>query len=242
MMDSELTFHSAWYCPFAQRTWAALEYLDVPYVYKETDPYHKTDCWLWLSRETGQVPVLQLQSAGQTEMRVPGSLRTLDFLDEISNQRRNLYPDNSQDRADARFWLDHLSTQIVPYFYRFLKAEAGSEAAEIAKTTMVAGLEAITKAMTTSGPYFLGAEPDVVDFALAPFAARIELLLSHYKGFRLPKAGAVWDRYWIWSQAIQTHPVFLATMPDPETYKARLLEFYLPYSRGDGQKDVTEVA
>ena len=36
-------------------------------------------------------------------------------------------------------------------------------------------------------------------------------------------------------------PSVLNTMPDPETYFERLTEFYLPYSQGGGQEDVTKI-
>jgi glutathione S-transferase len=97
-------------------------------------------------------------------------------------------------------------------------------------------------AMSSHGPYFTGDTPTVVDFALAPFALRIELLLKHYKDFVLPKTGDPWARYATWWAAIKAHPAFLNTMPEPETYDARLIEFYLPYSKGGGQKDVTNLA
>jgi len=93
-----------------------------------------------------------------------------------------------------------------------------------------------------TGPYFFGDEPGVVDFAFAPFALRIEMLLSHYKGFRVPRSGEGWPRYHDWLQAMKPHPSFIATMPQPETYEARLIEFYLPYNLGGGQKDVTKAA
>jgi len=59
-MSGPVNFYAAWYCPFAQRAWAALEYLEIPYAYQETDPYDKSKRWLEVSRGTGQVPVLEI--------------------------------------------------------------------------------------------------------------------------------------------------------------------------------------
>jgi len=239
-MSREITFYSAWYCPFAQRTWAALEHLELAYDYRETDPYHKSDRWHQLSRQTGQVPVLSVQNPNQSEMLIPGSLRSLDYLDEARGGIGGLFPKDASERAEARYWLDYQGAKIIPKFYRFLKGEPESAAADTAKATMMAGLTAITKAMSETGPYFFGSQPGVVDFALAPFAHRIELLLPHYKDFLLPRSEADWPRFHNWSRAIQAHPAFTATMPERESYNSRLLEFYLPYSQGGGQKDVTE--
>jgi glutathione S-transferase len=38
-----MKLYSAWYCPFAQRTWTALLYKGVQFEYVEIDPYDKTE-------------------------------------------------------------------------------------------------------------------------------------------------------------------------------------------------------
>ena len=237
-MSGDITFYSAWYCPFAQRAWIALEHLGLPYTYVETDPYHKSSHWMLVSRDTGQVPVLQVDIPFQSPSQIPGSLRILEYLDDA---RGGLFPESALDRVEARFWLGHQGANIVPQFYRFLKAQTASDA-EKAKADMLAGLATFTGAMSETGPFFFGPAPGVVDFALAPFAYRIETLLPHYKDFQLPRRGAGWPRYWKWSQAVQGLASFHATMPRRDSYDARLLAFYRPYSLGGGQKDVTEAA
>ena len=241
-MADKITLYSAWYCPFAQRTWATLEYLGLPYVYVETDPYDKTDHWLEISRGTGQVPVLEIQIPDQATTRIPDSLRTLEYLDDAHSTGGTLYGTSTVERAETRFWLDQQSKEIIPYFYQFLKAGNGSAAADQARERMVAGLETFAQALSPSGPFFFGNQPGALDFAFAPFAYRIELLLAHYKGFELPRSGEIWPRYQAWLQAMKTHSSFTATMPQSENYETQLLEFYLPYSQGGGQKDVTQAA
>jgi len=241
-MSNTINFYSAWYCPFAQRTWAALEYLGIPYEYKETDPYDKTEQWLQISRGRGQVPVLQVTKGDRTEALIPDSIRTIEYLDEIADAGLILFPDDAIARSEVRFWLDHQGREIVPQLYRFLKAENGSAAAYEAKAALIAGLKALTKAMSSTGPYFFRDGPGVIDFTLAPFALRIEILLSHYKEFNFEALGDAWPRVEAWFKAVKSHPAFIATIPEPETYEARLIEFYLPYSQGGGQKDVTLAA
>lgn len=106
---------------------------------------------------------------------------------------------------------------------------------------MLAGLRALAEAMTPEGTYFWGDRPGVIDLAFAPFALRIDALLCHYKAFRLPQSGGAWARYETWWRAMKSYAPFTRTMPNRDTYDARLLEFYLPYSQGRGQQDVTEV-
>jgi glutathione S-transferase len=241
-MPEQITFFSAWYCPFAQRTWATLEHLGIPYDYLEVDPYHKSPEWLEISRGTGQVPVLEVRNIGERLARFPDSLRTMEYLSDTQTIDHQLLPSDAIDRARARFWLDHQGNAILPFFYRFLKASTGSENANEARDQMLSGLLKLIQGMDQTGPYFMGRKPGMVDFAFAPFALRIEHLLSHYRKFSLPTEGAAWERYHIWFQAISTHPAFQKTMPDHDTYLARLTEFYLPYSLGGGQDDVTKIA
>ena len=80
-----------------------------------------------------------------------------------------------------------------------------------------------------------------MDIALAPFALRIDLLLAFYREFELPVEGEIWLRYQRWYASILEQPAFNATAYDQPDYRNRLVEFYLPYSQGEGQKDVTQV-
>jgi glutathione S-transferase len=242
MMMEELTFYSSWYCPFAQRAWAVLEHLGIPYVYEETDPYDKSESWLKLSRGTGQVPVLKYRNYEGAETRIPDSLRTMEFLYEMQHSTKVFFPASVTAKAEARFWLDQQGRTIIPYFYQFLKAESNSQNLEDAKNKMIVGLDEFTQGMSNTEPFFFSDQPGIVDFAFAPFALRIEILLSHYKGFQLSDSGEFAHRYTTWWNAMKSVPAFVRTMPQRDTYETRLLKFYLPYSIGGGQEDVTQVA
>jgi glutathione S-transferase len=242
MTSPHINLHSAWYCPFAQRTWIALEYLGIPYSYEETDPYNKTEAWMETSRGTGQVPVLGVTDNEGVLTRIPDSLRTLEYLEDINTGDKSLYPADPAQRADARFWLGHQGQHIIPALYRFLKAQPGSAVADLERNNLMKGIETLAEAMSPAGPYFFGDTPGIVDIALVPFIYRIELLLSHFKDFHLPTTGKNWSRFAIWWKAIKSHKSVLATMPDPDTYTERLRDFYIPYSLGGGQEDVTKAA
>ncbi len=78
--------------------------------------------------------------------------------------------------------------------------------------------------------------------ALFPFAYRIQLLLAYYKNFEVPKEGQTWQRYDRWYNAMLKLPVFLESIENTEDYDDRLIQFYLPYSLGGGQADVTALS
>ncbi|MBT3013543.1 MAG: hypothetical protein KUF77_18595 [Candidatus Thiodiazotropha sp. (ex Lucina aurantia)] len=56
----------------------------------------------------------------------------------------------------------------------------------------------------------------------------------------LPTTGSLWSRYSYWYESMLETSSFRATSTDHDIYRQRLIEFYLPYSLGQGQKDVTE--
>ena len=238
-MMTRLKLYSAWYCPFAQRAWMALLHKGVEFEYVEIDPYIKTPEWMENSRGTGQVPVLIENPGMESEIIIPGSTRALEFIDaRFSSNGPLLFPTRPVAQADAKFWIDYQGGNIIPHFYRFLKAELTSEAADRAKHQLEHGMEIFTNAMVQNGPYFSGSEVNAVDIAFAPFALRIELLLSRYKQYALPREGPHWQRYHRWLNAMSSFGPLIDSMAGVSDYNEQLINFYLPYSKGGGQKDV----
>ena len=231
-----LTLYSAWYCPFAQRTWAALEHVKRPYTYVEIDPYDKTKFWLDVSRGLGQVPVITVENPDKAALNIPDSTRTLEYLEDTDRSGTLFSPDPDQ-RAEPRYWIDFQGREIIPHFYQFLRAERDSENAAQAKGRMISGLSIFAGAMSTKGDFCSGSGPDAVDFTFAPFALRIALLLPHYKGFHLPNDTPVWAHYNRWWLKIQANSALVKTMDQGDTYAEDLTKFYLPYASGGGQKD-----
>lgn len=231
-----LSLYSAWYCPFAQRTWIALEHIERPYTYIEIDPYNKTKIWMEVSRGLGQVPVIAAKHSQKTVINIPDSTRTLEYLEDIekSGALFSLEPDH---RAEQLYWIDFQGRKIIPHFYQFLRSTQNSDSEVEAKEKLILGLSTFTQAMSDEGGFFNGSRPSAVDFSLAPFALRIELLLSHYKDFTLPTDGIVWARYQRWWVKMQTNTAFSKTMGRGDAYNKKLIDFYLTYAQGGGQKD-----
>jgi glutathione S-transferase len=230
-----MKLYSAWYCPFAQRTWMSLLHKGVEFDYVETDPYDKTEQWLETSRQTGMVPVLEPTKS----KTVPGSIRTIEYLDHAFPNTPRLYSTDAEGKAEQKFWIDFIGEHITPYFYRFLKSQKADRFQKESKSRLVNGLSKITQAMSDEGPYFNGNTVSAVDIALFPFAYRIQLLLAYYKSFELPKQGQIWQRYDRWYSEMLKLPSFQNSIDNPQDYDDRLIEFYQPYSLGGGQADVT---
>lgn len=240
---TRLKLYSAWYCPFAQRAWVALLYKGAAFDYVEIDPYLKTPEWMANSRGTGQVPVLVEGAKTENETIIPGSTRVLEYIDtRLSSVGPLLFPTSPDALADAKFWIDYQGEHIIPYFYRFLKAAPTSDTADLAKRQLEHGLEVFSNSMAAEGSFFSGNEVNAVDIAFAPFALRIELLLKRYKQYILPQHGASWVRYHQWWNAMSSFKPLIDSTLGVSDYKEQLINFYLPYSKGGGQKDVTQTA
>ena len=237
-----LEFYSAWYCPFAQRAWMALLHKGLDFEYIEVDPYRESTWWLSISRNRAKVPVI-VSPAGNTNVRttVIDSSRILEYLEDLVPDPNPLYPGDANARAELRFWVDHIDERIIPYLYRFLEAHEPGEYRDDSRKALLEGLGELADAMSPDGPYFSGAALTAVDILLVPFAYRIDALLGHYRDFALPTSGKTWPRYQRWYENMRNTPLFQRTLTDPDHYRQRLIEHYLPYSQGKGQQDITDI-
>jgi glutathione S-transferase len=228
-----MKLYNAWYCPFAQRAWMALTYKEIDFELVEVDPYDATDWWLRVSRGAGLVPVVVQPNEDGSETTIIESNRILEYLQDYYPQRPALFSDSPNQRAEQKYWMDHVSNKITPYIYQFLKTPQAGEQRDEARDKLLEGLTAYSKAMSSEGPYFNGELLSAVDIAMLPFAYRIDVLLGYYRKFTLPDVGETWQRYQRWYQAVLTHPAFRATAFDHDDYQKRLIEHYLPYSSGE---------
>jgi len=237
-----MKFYNAWYCPFAQRAWMALVHKGIDFEYFEVDPYNSTDWWIKVSRGAELVPVLvQGNSNGIGETTIVESNRILEYLEDYLPDTNPIFAGDPLERAEQKYWMDHIGNKITPFLYRFLKASEAGEHRDESRGSLLEGLTTLVQAMDPSGLYFSGDRVSAVDIALIPFAYRIDVLLGAYREFELPQEGEVWQRYQRWYQAMLANPAFKTTAVNQEDYEQRLIEHYLPYSLGEGQVDVTRM-
>jgi len=239
--EAPLKSYSAWYCPFAQRAWMALLHKGLAFEYIEVDPYLESQWWLDISRKRAKVPVIVAFSEKATgPTTVIDSTRIIEYLDDLVPDSNPLFPGDPNGKAELRFWIDHVNERVVPYIYRYLEADQPGEYQDASRTALVEGIRELNEAMSPSGPFFRGTALTAIDLVLIPFAYRIDALLGHYRDFSLSTTRATWSRYHHWHESMCGTTIFQGTLTDPENYRQRLIEHYLPYSQGKGQQDVTE--
>lgn len=78
---------------------------------------------------------------------------------------------------------------------------------------------------TTTGPFFLGAQPSLVDFVIAPWILRLWVFDTFKEGgLGMPAAGEggadepLWARLRMWREAVETRPSVRGTMSEREHY------------------------
>jgi glutathione S-transferase len=241
-MKDKIKLYSAWYCPFAQRALITLLHKGIEFQLIETDPYDKTPEWMNVSAGSGQVPVIEYDSGNSTKKTLINSLSIMAFIDGYYvEEDKIIFSNNPIKINEEKFWMEYASNNIIPYFYRYLKADKPGKLRYDAMTQMLTGINNFTKNMAIEGPFFSGKKFGAVDIAFAPFAYRINLLLGYYRNFNLSDKSDDWFRYKQWYEAVIAQPSFIKSIFEQKDYESRLIDFYLPYSLGGGQTDVTDI-
>lgn len=241
----EVELLSAWFCPFAQRAWIAMEYkyhgkyklTNAMEVAEDGISYVKTKKLLD-SNPNGMVPVVidrrEQPSCGDPVI-VYESLICVEYIDECcvgdDSVVNKLLPGPASQRARCRMWADFCSKKIIAPFYRLLMKKTDDER-QTAKEEILAGLK--TFGTECKGPFFLGDTFGLVDISLAPWLVGGRLkVLEHYRHFSIPNTSD-YAKFHEWSEAVEHHPSFAATVCDVE----RLIGSYKRYADGTAKSQV----
>jgi len=170
---------SAGTCPFAQRTRMVLLEKRVDFSLTEIDLDAKPDWFLEIS-PYAKVPVIRHGGTIVWESAVIN-----EYLEEVYPEPA-LLPRDPVRRAQARIWIDFANTRMVPHVYKLMlrQDEEGQALHRRRLTEAVLAMEQGLRDLS-SGPYWLGAEPSLVDFTFFPHVQRF-VALEHYRGFTIP--------------------------------------------------------
>ena len=222
-----LKLYGGWFCPFVQRTWITLVEKSIPHQYIEINPYNKDPDFLAMNPR-GLVPTLAVPVGvkGREQKPLYESGVVCEYLDEafpeVDKYGVRLLPEDAYERARARLWIDHISSKIVPAFYKLLqhtpdKAYSLDQAREELHTR----IRVFAQEMDPQGPFFSGEQFGLVDIMLAPWAKRL-WLIDHYKdgGVGIPKDGGdeTWARWRRWFDATVERPSVKETWSADERY------------------------
>lgn len=220
----DITFFAACFCPFVQRVWVALEYLEIPYYYYECDPYQKPAELLEVSPK-GLVPGLKLNNVDPPRA-LNESTVILEFLEDVADgtSKKSLLPSKTDPyaRAIIRLQCDHVNRTLVPAFYRYLQAQDEEGVVKGSKGFMDA-LRALTELLqrgerevgvAACGLWKEGGSLSLTDVMVGPWLFRAMVVLKHYRGFDLPES----DEFGQWLDRLFNHPAFKGTCSTDQLY------------------------
>ncbi|KAF6255414.1 glutathione S-transferase [Scenedesmus sp. NREL 46B-D3] len=210
-------FITTWSCPYAQRTWIALNAKGIKYNTVFVDLMNKPE-WFFQHNEYGRVPTLVWKEGSDTNSLYE-SLVCNEFINDLPGP--SLLPEDATQRGRARLVIDQFGAKFGSAFGRVIFSASAEDAAPAAKD-LSAALTWLEGQASSSGPFIMGAELTLVDAALAPFYVRLQVLekLGLYSmPDGLPKLSA-------WGEAVMAHPAVAGSVcpPDPsQPYMEQLL-------------------
>jgi glutathione S-transferase len=171
---------SARACPFAHRSRLVLTHKQVPFELVEIDLTNKP---VWFDSQVsgyGKVPALE-----HGDVRLWESAVINEYINEVFPQP-SLLPSEAAQRGIARIYIDYANTRFAPAFGKLLRATAAPEqsGARAELLEALAHLEQGFEQQSGQGPYFFGAQPSLVDFALYPWFERWAGI-AHYRGLAI---------------------------------------------------------
>ncbi|EXJ54328.1 glutathione S-transferase [Cladophialophora yegresii CBS 114405] len=244
-----LILYGGWFCPFVQRSWITLHEKRIPHQYFEINPYHKDPEFLKLNPR-GLVPTLAVPMDRQGNKQKPlyESQVICEYLDEVYDDEaqhgRDLLPRGKEDaylRAKCRIWIDHISTRIIPAFYRFMQhTEDKAYSLDEARQEFLGHIKTFVEALDPQGPFFLGERFSMVDIMLAPWLCRMFLFDVYKGGVGIPEEGQagkdeeVWKRWSKWAKAVGERESVQDTLSDRDQY----IDAYRRYAEDKTQSQV----
>ncbi|CAE8623740.1 unnamed protein product [Polarella glacialis] len=173
-------FLSAWFCPYAQRAWIALNHHKIPFEYiealtlklepgqtlKDAKGYEKHELLL-KHHPSGLVPTIV--DADESMPAVYDSLVCVEFADDLAPCGKPLLPKDPVFRAEAKLWAAWADKNIASPFYSTLVPKEQERRLE-GYNKLRDGLRKFQATM--KGDFFLGGDMSIVDIAALPWCYR----------------------------------------------------------------------
>ena len=178
--DAAIELFSARVCPYAHRTRLVLAEKGLDFELTEIDFKDKPKRFLEVSRY-GKVPAIVHDGNEIFESAIIN-----EYLEEVFPDPP-LMPKTPGLRAQVRIWIDYCDDHFLDDLYGAIKNQDPAAHGAL-KDKVVAHLRTLEEAysrLSGAGPYWLGAEASLLDFALYPFFER-QPAWAHYRGLGLP--------------------------------------------------------
>lgn len=244
-------FCSAWFCPYAQRAWIALNHHRVPYEkiealtlkqapgeeLKDVKGYEKHPLLL-RHHPSGLVPTIV--DSSEAMPAVYDSLICVQFADDLASSGSvpggaALLPADPVSRARVRMWADWVDKNICSAFYSILVPK-DAETRKAAFAKLSAGLRRFQQEI--KGPFFLGDDLSIVDIAAIPWAYRVLTcgIVEYYRGPDFALDGQELAPLHRWLEACLALEAVTATLAE----KQALRDTYKRYADATAESKVAD--
>ncbi|KAJ6542517.1 thioredoxin-like protein [Mycena vulgaris] len=180
-MPEQITLYTAAICPYAHRVELALAEAKVDFTRVEIDLGNKPEWYALKINPASKVPAIAYggpqappDQPSPESVKIAESLILVEFVADLYPASA-LLPTDPVLRAQARFFIDVVSTKFGPAFM-----------APLARGESFAGLgdalEALQNLLPADKQFAVGNQFTAADIALAPFLARMEVALKNEIG------------------------------------------------------------
>ena len=216
---AKVQIYSAEICPYAQRTRLMLAEKNVDFELTEIDLANKPD-WFGDISPYSKVPVVVCG-----DDRVYESAIINEYLEEAYPEP-SLMPQEPGRRAQARIWIDYCNTRFTTPFYKMMLEQDPEKRKDLQEdlTKALKFMEHEGLRKLSDGPFWMGEQVTLVDFAFYPFFERF-CVVEHYRNFHLPEECT---RLKAWVETMRFRPSVKEIENPPEYY----IERYSKYADG----------
>jgi glutathione S-transferase len=207
--ESAIELFSARVYPYAHRTRLVLAEKGLDFELTEIDFKSKPKRFLEISRY-GKVPAIVHDGNEIYESAIIN-----EYLEEVFPDPP-LMPADPGLRAQVRIWIDFCDDHFLDDFYGAIRNQDASRHDEL-KAKVEGHLRIVEGAfahLSGAGPYWLGREVSLLDFAFYPFFERLPAW-AHYRGLGIPDGC---PRLRAWFAAMAERPSVRAIANTPEYY------------------------
>jgi len=211
-MPEQITLYTAKVCPYAHRTELALEEAKADYTKFQIDLSNKPEWYALKVNPASKVPAIAYggpktlpEDPSPESAKLAESLVLIEFIADLFPDS-DLLPKDPVERAKVRFFIDAVSTKVIPAISPYVARGGPIE-------PVLEAYDFLQQQIQGPGKYALGDRFTLADIAIAPFLGR-SLLVSLKNGigkFDKEYGKQIWaalnepkyDKFWQYFNNIQ---------------------------------------
>ncbi|TFK79089.1 glutathione S-transferase C-terminal-like protein [Polyporus arcularius HHB13444] len=225
-MPETLTLYTAKVCPYAQRAEIALAEAKAPFTRYEIDLQNKPEWYAPKVNPASKVPAIAYggpqvppDQPSPESTKLAESLVLVEFIADLY-PNANLLPADPVLRAKARFFIDGVSTKLVPAWHNFLQGKGSVE-------DLYKAVEYLQEQLPAEGGFAVG-QYSIADIAITPFLARARVgLINELGAYPEGEGKKVWEALSSGQGRLARFGKYITDLLNRDSFKATFDEAYI---------------